>query len=177
MFKLAFATLLSLGLVACAASSTLRAPAVPAKLSVPSGNKLAIEMHASGVQIYTCQPKKDDPSKFEWAFKAPDARLTDMHGRDGGHHYAGPTWEAQDGSKVIGKLEQKVAAPGTEDIPWLLLSAKSNEGSGEFGKVTFIQRLETHGGKEPVEGCDAAHVGKELRVDYRATYYFYVAGS
>jgi len=176
MFKLAFRTLLSLALVACAAT-TPHAPEVPAKLSVPAGNKLAVEMHASGVQIYTCQPKKDDPSQFEWAFKAPDARLTDLQGHDAGHHYAGPTWEAKDGSKVIGKLEQKVDAPGTSDIPWLLLSAKSTEGNGVLGKVTFIQRLATHGGKAPAEGCDAAHVGHELRVDYSATYYFYVAGS
>jgi hypothetical protein len=29
--------------------------------------------------------------------------------------------------------------------------------------------------KAPDTGCDKANVGKEVRVDYKATYYFYVA--
>ena len=62
------------------------------------------------------------------------------------------------------------------DIPWLLLSAKSNEGQGAFKNVTFIQRLGTHGGKPPTADADAAHAGKEVRVEYQATYYFYVPG-
>jgi hypothetical protein len=177
MFKLILLATLSLPFLGCTGSTTLAAPAVPATLSVPAGNKLALVMHADGVQIYTCAPAKDDSTKYEWAFKAPEAKLTDADGRDGGKHYAGPIWESSDGSKVTGKVEQKVDAPAAGDIQWLLLSAKSNEGTGAFGKVTFIQRLETHGGKAAPEGCDAAHVGQEQRVPYKATYYFYVAGA
>jgi hypothetical protein len=177
MNQIQVALALVLGLVACNKSeAALTKPAVPATLEVPAGNKLAFEMQASGVQIYMCQPKKDDATQFEWAFKGPDAQLTDAHG-PAGHHFAGPTWESTDGSKVIGKMEQKVDAPGASDIPWLLLSAKSSEGQGKFSKVSFIQRLGTHGGKAPTADCDAAHVGKEARVDYKATYYFYVPGS
>jgi Protein of unknown function (DUF3455) len=175
MFKLTLAALIPLALVACSSTATLHAPEAPAKLAVPAGNKLALVLHASGAQVYTCAAKKDDATQFEWALKAPDAKLSDASGAAAGKHYAGPTWEAKDGSKVIGKKEQSVDAPGAGDIPWLLLSAKSNEGAGVFGKVTFVQRLETHGGKAPATGADAAHAGQELRVDYKATYCFYVA--
>jgi hypothetical protein len=186
MFKLTLASVLALGLVACASSSARHAEWasdsrnalwVPAKLRVPLGNKLALELHATGVQIYTCQPTAGDESKFEWTLKSPEARLTDVGGHDAGHHSAGPTWESSDGSKVVGEMEQKFDLPWTGSIPWLLLSAKSNEGNGELGHVTFIQRLHTRGGKAPLEGADAAHVGGELRVGYSASYYFYVADS
>ena len=58
-------------------------------------------------------------------------------------------------------------------IPWLLLSATSNSGTGTFAKTTGIQRLFTVSGKAPIEGCDREHVGKEARVSYSAQYYFY----
>lgn len=178
MNKMHFALVLSLCLAACSKSeAALTKPIVPAKLEVPAGNKLAFELQGSGAQIYTCQPKKDDAAQFEWTLKAPDAQLTDAEGHTAGHHDVGPTWTSTDGSKVVGKLEQKADAPGANDIPWLLLSAKSNEGKGKFGNVTFIQRIDTQGGKAPTTDCDAAHVGKEVRVDYKARYVFYVAGS
>jgi len=176
MLKLILKTALPVCLVACSTSPKLAVHDVPEKLHVPAGNKLALELHATGVQIYTCQPKKDDANQFEWALTAPDARLHE-NGKDIGHHYKGPTWDAEDGSKVVGKLEQKIDAPGAADIPWLLLSAKSHEGSGRFEKVSFIQRVDTKGGKAPAEGADAAHAGQEVRVDYAATYLFYVPGS
>ena len=110
-FALAFA----LGLVACGKSdAVLEKPAAPAALAVPAGNKLAFELRASGVQIYTCQPKKDEPTQFEWALTAPDAQLTDADGYPAGHHFAGPTWESTDGSKVVGKKEQQVEGPQSE---------------------------------------------------------------
>jgi len=176
MFKLALQLTLPLCLLACSSSTKASARAIPEALAVPPGNKLALELHATGVQIYTCAPKKDDATQFEWAFKAPEAQLTDG-AKQAGKHYAGPTWEAADGSKVMCKMDQKVDAPGAADIPWLLLSAKSHEGSGAFEKVSFIQRIDTKGGKAPATGADAAHVGEEQRVGYEATYLFYVPGS
>jgi hypothetical protein len=177
MLKLALKLALPFCLIACSSSPKMSVSDVPEKLHVPAGNKLAFELHASGVQIYTCAPKKDDATKYEWAFKAPEAQLSELQGAAAGKHYAGPTWEAKDGSKIVGKLEQKLDAPGGSDIPWLLLSAKSHEGSGKFEKVSFIQRVDTNGGKAPAEGADAAHAGQEARVDYTATYLFYVPGS
>jgi hypothetical protein len=177
MLKLALA--LPLCLVACKSSSTSSEQGDPEgseKLNVPDGNQLAFELHATGVQIYVCKPRKDDTAQFEWAFLAPSASLIDS-GEEIGHHYGGPTWNSRDGSWVIGKLEQKVDAPEETDIPWLLLSAKSHAGSGQFEHVSFIQRVHTKGGKAPAEGCDAEHVGQQVRVEYQATYRFYVPES
>jgi len=176
MFKLALTIILPLCLLACSSSTKASVRDVPGKLRVPAGNKLALELHATGVQIYVCAPKKDDATQFEWAFKAPEAQLTEG-GKEAGRHYAGPTWEAADGSKVMGKMDQKVDAPVATDIPWLLISANSHEGAGRFEKVSFIQRVDTKGGKAPASGADAEHVGQEQRVSYEATYLFYVPGS
>ncbi|HWY23741.1 MAG TPA: DUF3455 domain-containing protein, partial [Nevskia sp.] len=61
-------------------------------------------------------------------------------------------------------------------IPWLLLGAKANSGTGILGKVLSVQRLNTVGGKAAADGCDAAHTGAEQRVSYKAEYDFYAAG-
>jgi Protein of unknown function (DUF3455) len=126
-----------------------------------------------GVQIYTCGAKAGDPNQFEWVFKAPEAGLTGDKGEKIGKHYAGPTWEANDSSKVVGEVLERADAPRTGAVPWLLLKAKSNQGDGRFKSVTYIQRVNTEGGTAPREGCAARHGGAEVRVDYKTTYYFY----
>jgi Protein of unknown function (DUF3455) len=162
------------GLVSAHAAT---APAVPEGLKVPGTEELSVALQATGVQIYNCAAAKDDPARFEWSFKAPEADLFDTTGKKTGHHYAGPTWESNDGSKVVGELRAKDNGPDANAIPWLLLSAKSTSGSGVFGHTQSIQRLQTSGGKAPATGCDQAQVGKEARVPYKATYYFYNAKS
>lgn len=74
---------------------------------------------------------------------------------------------------MVGEVKARFDSPGGTSIPWFLLTAKKTEGTGVLGKVTFIQRVDTVGGKAPAGGCDAAGGGKELRVDYTATYRFY----
>lgn len=148
---------------------------VPEVLKVQANEKLSLEAHATGVQIYECKASKDDPLKFEWAFKAPEAELFDSAGKSIGKHYAGPTWESNDGSKVVGELKAKDAGPDPSAIPWPLLSAKSTTGDGVFGHTQSIQRVRTVGGKAPVDGCNQTLLGKETRVPYKATYFFYVA--
>jgi Protein of unknown function (DUF3455) len=151
------------------------APAsIPDAIKAPANQKLVHTYSAKGVQIYECRAKKDDPAQFEWTLKAPEADLFDASGKKVGRHYGGPTWESLDGSKVVGEVKGKLDSPDGS-IPWLLLAAKTAEGSGAFGKVTSIQRISTEGGKAPAGGCDAAHSGEELRVNYNATYLFYVA--
>jgi hypothetical protein len=149
-------------------------PAVPdPSLAVPAGNKLAFDFDAIGVQIYGCQASA---TGFAWVFQAPEAKLYNRHGRLVGKHYAGPTWEYQDGSKVVGA---KIAGftPDPSSIPWLLLGAASHDGLGLLSTVTFIQRLDTVGGTAPAAAsCDADHVGEIQRIDYTATYFFYEAG-
>ncbi len=156
------------------ASATGAAPAVPDAIKVPATDTLSFSVHAKGFQIYECQAKKEDATQYEWVFKAPEADLFDAQGKKIGRHYAGPTWESTDGSKVVG--EPKGRAPSTDAaaVPWLLLGAKTHEGDGVFSRVSSIQRVETVGGKAPAGGCDQASPGKELRVPYTAVYYFYV---
>jgi Protein of unknown function (DUF3455) len=102
---------------------------------------------------------------------APEANLFDANNTKIASHYGGPTWEAPDGSKVVGEVKARVASPNT--IPWLLLSAKSTAGTGLFGKTTFIQRLSTTGGLAPSTGCDASTVGSEAKMAYTALYVFF----
>ena len=161
-------------LAACASTPPAPRPEMPASIKVPDRLALAQEAPATGVQIYDCAPNKSDASKFEWVFRAPEAQLFDTSGRSIGKHYAGPTWESNDGSKVVGDVKGRDDGPDSNAIPWLLLAAKSNSGSGVFGRTQAIQRVNTVGGKAPASGCSAGQVGREARVPYKATYYFYV---
>jgi hypothetical protein len=149
-------------------------PQVPDNLKVPDGQAVLLKALGKGVQIYECKARADDSSKSGWSFIAPEADLTNEHGEKIAKHYAGPTWQANDGSKVVGEVQQKADAPNPGAVPWLLLKAKSNEGTGTFAKVTYIQRVDTEGGVAPAAGCDQAHTNAEVRVDYKADYYFYV---
>jgi Protein of unknown function (DUF3455) len=161
-------------LIGGAISSAATPPVIPGALTVPGTHVLALETQATGVQIYVCNARKDDPTRFEWVFKAPEAELFGSNGKKIGIHYAGPTWEANDGSTVVGELKARDIGPDPSAIPWLLLSGKSTSGDGIFSQTQSIQRLQTVGGKAPAEGCNQAQVGQEMRVPYKATYYFFV---
>ena len=160
-------------IAACASSPRPQPAAVPESLRVPDGQVLLLRAAARGAQIYACKVTTAEPAAFEWVLKAPDAELFDQGGARIGRHYAGPTWESADGSRVVGEAVQRSAVQGA--IPWLLLRAKSNEGAGVFASVKYIQRVDTVGGVAPSSGCDAAHADAEARVDYSANYDFYGA--
>lgn len=158
-------------LTACA--SVTKPPQAPANLQPPAGQTFVMEALASGVQIYDCGAKADG-SGPAWVFRAPEAALADKRSNPLGKHYAGPTWEAPDGSRVVGEVKARAPSPTPDTaIPWLLLSAKSNSGSGVFADVRSIQRLNTGGGGDPAEPCTAAKLGQSARVNYTAAYYFY----
>jgi hypothetical protein len=146
---------------------------LPAPLVVPAGNELAFALGAEGVQIYSCA---GNGGSYGWELRAPEARLFEARGRDAGMHYAGPTWESTDGSRLVG-AKVAAATPDAAAIPWLLLRATSHAGSGRMGKVTFVQRMKTWGGNAPNDGCDAAHADAVVRVPYRAVYCFYQKGA
>jgi len=160
-----------LALAACASAPE---PAqVPQALQPPAGQVLVLEALASGVQIYDCAAKPDG-SGPGWVFRAPEATLVDRAGQPLGKHYAGPTWEARDGSRVVGEVKSRAPSPTPATaIPWLLLAAKSNSGSGVLGTVRTVLRVNTHGGVEPDVPCTVESLGADLRVSYTATYYFY----
>ncbi len=128
-----------------------------------------------GKQIYACSAKPGDADQFAWVLDRPQADLLDEKGDAIGKHYKGPVWEAADGSKVGGQVQQRANAPGGNAVPWLLLKATSHEGSGTFARVTYIQRVDTQGGLAPATGCDKSHAGVEASADYQATYFFYAA--
>ncbi|HEY2464252.1 MAG TPA: DUF3455 domain-containing protein [Steroidobacteraceae bacterium] len=149
------------------------APPVPGPLRVPADQSLIKQLHATGVQIYECQPAKNDPAQFEWAFRAPEANLLAKGGRIVGKHYAGPTWEASDGSRVVGEVIGNSPSSTPNSISLLLLRAKGTAGNGLFTPVRFIQRLNTVGGSVPAAGCRREQAGQQLRASYTADYLFY----
>jgi hypothetical protein len=73
---------------------------------------------------------------------------------------------------VTGKAAANVS-PDPDSIPWLLVNIISHDGSGVLSPATSIQRLNTKGGKAPASGCDASHVGQEVRVPYSADCLFF----
>ena len=145
---------------------------VPDKIKPPADEKLVLQVHATGVQVYACRAGQD--GKFNWELKGPEADLHDQQGKVIGHHSAGPTWKHEDGSEVKAKAVVRVDSPDANAIPWLLLSATEHSGDGVLSKVTSIQRIHTQGG-QPVGACDASHKDAETRSNYSADYYFYAA--
>jgi Protein of unknown function (DUF3455) len=157
-----------LAAASAALSLSLAAQGVPQKLPPPAGERLLLQVHATGDQIYTC---KGDGAQFAWALKAPDAKLF-KKGKPFGKHFAGPSWEANDGSRVTGKAVAN-ASPDPDSIPWLLIKIISHDGNGVLSPATSIRRVNTKGGKAPPSGCDSSHADQEVRVSYSADYRFF----
>lgn len=157
-------------LVNFALTAPTHAQSVPQQLQPPANEQLLLQVHAKGHQIYNC---KEDVAKYMWILKAPDAQLFDKDGKPFGKHFAGPSWEANDGSRVTGKAVANAPSPDADSVPWLLVTVVSHNGEGLLARVTSIQRLNTKGGKAPSSGCDAAHAGQEVRVPYTADYLFF----
>jgi hypothetical protein len=126
-----------------------------------------------GTQSLSPIRARKDRAGYEWAFVAPEADLFDTRGNRVGRHYAGPHWEAADGSKVVGAVKKRADATAADAIPWLLLTAKPVGSQGSFSNVASIQRVNTVGGVAPKAGCSQTEAGKAARVNYTADYYFF----
>jgi Protein of unknown function (DUF3455) len=137
------------------------------KLAPPVGAKFVKKVPAIGVQIYKCGVTN---GQHAWAFVAPEADLFDEAGKRIGRHGAGPFWEMNDGSKVVGTLSQRADATRPDAIPHLLLTTKSTGGAGLVANVDYLQRLNTVSGLAPTGGCTASDVDKQARVYYTADY-------
>ena len=160
------AALATLALIPAAASA---ATPVPDRIQPPAGHVPYLTAHAIGVQVYTCATTADGP---KWQFVEPKAVLYGDRGEFLGTHYAGPTWETKDGSRVKGARVDGVTVDPTA-IPWLLLKATPLD-SGRLGQTTYIQRLATRGGLEPAASkCIARTVGQERWIPYTADYRFF----
>jgi len=146
------------------------AQSVPKELQPPAGEQVLLQVHAKGDQVYVC---KADGGQTGWTLKGPDAQLFDQGGKPFGKHFAGPSWQASDGSMVTGKAVANAPSPDADSVPWLLLTVISRNGDGVVSRATSIQRINTKGGKAPASGCDAAHAGQEARAPYSADYVFF----
>jgi len=143
---------------------------IPEPIKAPAGYSPVLTVHAKGDQIYQCAVNKGE---YAWETQAPDAKLFDAQGKIVGNHTAGPLWEYKEGSRVVGRVVKKIdMAPGSA-IAWLLVEVVSHKGDGLFSNVSFINRINTHGGLPPSSGCDANHLGAEKRIAYTADYVFY----
>jgi hypothetical protein len=154
-------------MTAVVTASADRTPTVPEALSVTNGDKVEFHAYAVGVQIYSW-----NAATAKWVFVAPEAVLYDSDGNVVGIHYAGPTWETESGSKVVGVRIAGVTVD-SNSIPWLLLQAKTAEGPGVLANTTYVQRVNTAGGLAPSVAGTAD--GEIVRVSYTAEYYFYRA--
>ena len=145
---------------------------LPESVRVPAGQKVTMTTTGVGEITYECREKAAAAGQYEWAFVGPVATLYSGDKRSVGKYYAGPTWEAADGSKVTGKqVAVSPASPG--NIPLQLVKTDPAMGAGSMTGVTYIQRLNTKGGVAPSAACDAASKGKRQQVAYEADYVFY----
>ena len=163
----ALALLLGGGLIALAAGNDNRAPEVPEAIEAGTTNKVHFHGFGVGFQIYTW-------NGTSWGAAVPMATLFNGQGAVVADHFAGPTWVSNSGSQVVGALPPKAAVTvDTNAIPWLLLAAvpELTHGPGIFANTTFIQRVNTTGGKAP--SADGAFVGQVAAVPYTADYFFY----
>ena len=163
------AAMAALSLVAQVALAGPPSPTgVPDQIQPGDGNKVFLIGHGVGVQIYTCNGSV-------WSSAVPRADLFDDNGKLIIKHFAGPSWQAKDGSKAVGTVVDKVT-PDETAIPWVLLSAKTTPGADgdRLVDTTFIQRLDTVGGLQPpAADCNAATAGKVVEVPYTADYVFW----
>jgi hypothetical protein len=152
--------LLSASLASASASEPL-----PGAIAAP-GEVVVVSLHAEGAQVYDCKAGAD--GKLAWAFREPIATLME-DGKTVGRHYAGPNWELNDGSAVVGKMAGSAPGATANDIAWLKLDVASRRGSGVLTPVTTVQRISTSGGK--LDGaCDKAGTWRSM--PYSAEYVF-----
>jgi hypothetical protein len=156
-------------------NSTTELQDIPDDLKVPDGNVLLLRAYGKGVQIYDCpfvEPPKATPHAILLTGDRDERDLVAIH-------FKGPSWQAMDGSIVVGDAAnaKHVVAPDPDGVDWLLLPGKSTTGNGLLSKVTYIQRLFTDGGKATLAGCQQVQDQSQELVEYSAQYLFYVAST
>jgi hypothetical protein len=130
------------------------------------GETVILTVHAEGAQVYDC--KTGDGGRATWQFREPIATLI-QDGKTVGRHYAGPTWEHVDGSRVVGRPVGRANGASANDVPWLKLEVTDRHGPGVLSGATAIQRINTKGGQHDGP-CERA--GDTLAVPYSAEYVF-----
>src|SRR5215213_4639231 len=152
-----------------AAVAGVAAPDVPGAIAVTGDEKPFLTAHAEGVQIYACR-------SGAWALVAPRATLYGDRGQVIASHFGGPTWEARDGSSVIGRRVNGITVDAGS-IQWLLLSRDSSSVGFDGDRLTpttHIQRINTVGGLPPAATACVME-GNRVEVPYEADYVFWKA--
>ena len=182
--------IVALAVVPPRAQAQVRPPHVPANIEVPSGNSPFLVGHAYGTQGYVCLLTVGG---FAWTFFGPQATLFGEGGQQLITHFLSPnpdenatlraTWQdSRDSSAVwaaavADSTDPAFVMPGA--IPWLLLQSVGLEagptGGTTLAGTTFVQRVNTNGGKAPAARSCArvADIGKKALVPYTADYVFY----
>ncbi len=164
----------ALGLSGCATlTAPFKATQAPA---APADQGPTFDIMASGFQIYECSKDNDSASKFEWVFKAPRADLYGEGGNIIGHYGAGPSWESDDGSKVVGLVKDKYPGPDVSSAP-LPVRPGSNASTGVFAQTKSITLMDVTGGQAPTVPCTIDQVGKVSRVPFTAIYKLSIASA
>src|ERR1700689_1685690 len=97
-------------------AATISPPQVPDDLKAPADQEVLLKALGKGAQVYVCKAATGDAERFEWVLARPDAGLFDESGARIGKHFAGPTWEALDGSRVTAQMQQRSSAPNANAV-------------------------------------------------------------
>jgi hypothetical protein len=129
--------------------------ATPATIAAPADAQVVETLAATGVQVYSCE--YDDAHHLAWVFRSPLATLYDANGQAAVHHAAGPSWQADDGSRITGHVLAQSPSQTADSIPQLLLETKNAGGAGVLAQVRYVQRIDTAGGTAPTQPCTSEH--------------------
>ena len=152
------------------------APAVPGEIAVTGGHKPYLIAHAEGVQIYACycrggrprvaaaRPARDADRRQRQAARQP-LRRPDVGGPRRQHGRRRP--------------RRRACRSTRRAVDWLRLRADSTTAGADGDRLTattYIQRINTVGGRPPAAGdCDADTVAEQREVPYSADYVFFKA--
>ncbi|TCR72776.1 DUF3455 domain-containing protein [Rhizobium sp. BK376] len=130
------------------------------------GAKVVATVHGEGAQIYQC--RANNAGELRWQFREPVATLI-SNDKTVRRHFAGPSWELADGSRIEGKVAAQAPGATEKDIPVLRLDVVAHAGDGILSKVDTVQRLNTRGGVF-AGACQSA--GSLYAEPYSADYVF-----
>jgi len=157
-------------LAAFPVAAAVNPPAVPGPLQASTAEAPAFMLRAEGVHVYEC--RVNAVGGYQWVFTNPDVSLRDETSQRA-TEVSPNTFEASTDRSTVSARVRAVAGAGSENLPWVLLSARSASADGLFAGVTSVQRVNTTGGVAPRDGCGESTAGAESRVAFSADYYFY----
>ena len=171
---------------------------------VPAGNKLFLGTHGVGTQNYVCRPSgagvayvlftpqatlfSEDGGQVITHYFSPNLSTNPTDPNTDPKVVANGairvTWQHRDSSIIWARLHPSgpdgsgAVTVDRRAVAWLLLDEvgvqKGPTGGDTLTKTTFVQRLNTHGGVAPAEGCSSqADLGHQAFMPYEADYFFY----